>query len=61
MEDGVSGLGLPRAVRPVAVDSELALGTAIIPLLQREVKTARGKMLRLRIVTEIHVSHRNYW
>ena len=61
MEDGVSGLGLTRAVRPVAVDSELASGTARIPLPYTEGRIARGKMLRLRIVTEIHVSHRNYW
>ena len=57
MEDGVSGLGLPRAVSPVAVDSELASGTATIPLHHTEERSARENILNLRIATQILVSH----
>ena len=57
MENGVSGLGLRRAVRPVAVDSELASGTATNPLHHTEERSARENILNLRIATQIHVSH----
>ena len=53
----MSGLGLPRAVSPVAVDSELASGTATIPLHHTEERSARENILNLRIATQIHVSH----
>ena len=53
----MSGLGLPRAVSPVAVDSELASGTATNRLHHTEERSARENILNLRIATQIHVSH----
>ena len=61
MEDGVSGLSLPRAARPVAVDSELASGTVTTPLHQVEAKSVQEKMLRLKTAKQILVSHTNHW
>ena len=57
----MSGLSLLRAVRPVAVDSELASGTVTTPLHQAEAKSVQEIMLRLKTAKQILVSHTNYW
>ena len=56
MENGVSGLGLRRAVRPVAVDSELASGTATNRLHHTVERSAWENILSLRIAIQIPVS-----
>ena len=57
----MSGLSLPRAARPVAVDSELASGTVTTPLHQVEAKGVQEIMLILKTAKQTLVSHTNYW
>ena len=61
MEDGVSGVRLPRAVTPVAVDSVFASGTVTTPLHQAEARSVQEKILRLKTAKQILVSHTNHW
>ena len=57
----MSGLGLLRAVRPVAVDSELASGTVTTPLHQVEAKSVQDRNLRLETAKQTLVSQTNHW
>ena len=56
----MSGVGFPRALRPVDEDSKSAPGTAILRHQKMEARTVQGIILSLKIVTQILVSHTNH-
>ena len=55
----MSGVNLPPAVRAAEEDLLVVPGTAIIPHLQMEARTAQGNILSLKTVTQILVSQTN--